>query len=228
MGDSIKIIKNCDDYLVIVKPSGLIVHPNAHQKTSTLVDWLIEKYPIIKGVGENEMRPGIVHRLDQDVSGLMVVAKNSKSFYHLKKQFQDRLVKKEYYGLVFGKPDPDQGEITLSVGRSKTEPGKFKIKHDQTGKPCLTQYQVTKKFKKFALLDIILKTGRTHQIRVHLKGIGHSLVGDKLYKSKGGKTSLDRIFLHAYSLGFNDLNGQWQQFKIDLPPDLKSYLAKLE
>lgn len=224
----IKIIAETNNYLVVEKPSGLIVHPNTYQKNETLADWLIQKYPVIKEVGENKLRPGIVHRLDQDVSGLLVIAKNNKMFFHLKKQFLNHQVKKKYYALVFGCPSPDIGEISLSIGRSKTEPNKYKIKHDQSGKTCLTRYKVVKKFKDFSLLDIEIKTGRTHQIRVHFKGIGHSLVGDKLYKSKGVKSDLARIFLHAYLLGFYDLNNQWQDYQINLPETLKNYLDQLE
>ncbi len=223
-----KIIRETNDFLVLIKPSGLIVHPNVHQKANTLVDWLLAKYPAIADVGENRLRPGIVHRLDQDVSGLMVIAKNSRMFQHLKEQFQNRRVKKKYFALVFGALDQNKGEITLSVGRSKTEPGKIKIKHDQSGKAAITLYKVIKKISKYSFVDIEIKTGRTHQIRVHFKGIGHSIVGDKLYKTKGVKSDLSRIFLHAYHLGFSDINNKWQQFTIDLPQELRSYLDQLE
>jgi len=224
----IEIIKETADFVVINKPSGLIVHPNAHRQDSTLVDWLLDKFPNLKNVGEDKLRPGIVHRLDQDVSGLMVIARTNKMFFYLKKQWQDKKVKKRYKALIFGQPVKDQDKINLPIGRSSTEPGKFKIKHDQSGKPSITVYQVIEKFKKYSLVDIDLKTGRTHQIRVHFKGIGHSIVGDKLYKSKGVRSNLDRIFLHAYYLGFFDFNHKWQEFKIDLPVLLKKRLESLD
>jgi len=224
----IQIVQKKPDFLIINKPSGLIVHPNAYQKTATLTDWLKDKFPEINKVGEDEKRPGIVHRLDQDVSGLLVVARNNQTFFHLKKLFQKRKVEKKYYGLIYGHLPQRKGEINLPIGRSKKEPGKFKIRHDQSGKNCLTIYQVIRQFPKHSLLDIGLKTGRTHQIRVHLKGIGHSLVGDPLYKSKGTKTDLDRIFLHAYQLGFVDRKGHNQQAKIALPEKLDIFLQKLD
>ncbi len=225
----IPIIAQTNDFLVVDKPAGLVVHPAGGVKEKTLIEILVQKFPEIKTVGENENRPGLVHRLDKDVSGLLVIAKNNQMFFHLKKQFQERQVKKIYLGLLYGLIKPEQGEIDFKIDRSKK--GKMVARpKGQSGKEALTTYQVIKYFHNFSYVKITLKTGRTHQIRVHFKAKGHPLVGDKLYRPRRLKTNLkiDRLFLHAHQLGFYDLEGEWQKFSSPLPSELKQLLKSLK
>ncbi len=229
-----QIIFETSDYVVVNKPAGIVVHPDNKYKQDTLIDWLLGKYPAIKGVGEAVERPGIVHRLDKDVSGLIVVALNQQMFEHFKREFQERRVGKEYWVLVHGVVKNDEGEIKVPIKRSKVK-GVFVA--DSTfsveSRTALTRYEVIKRYQHFTLLKVKILTGRTHQIRVHLSSIGHSVAGDKLYathdvrvKKKG--VSLGRLWLHAAKLSFNDLNFQRQQFEIGLPAELKDFLTQLK
>lgn len=222
-----EIINETDDYLVINKPAGLVVHPAAGITEPTLIDWLIKKYPMIKNIGEDVKRPGIVHRLDKDVSGLMVIAKNQKTFAHLKKQFQEHKIKKEYLGLAYGLIKADQGQIDFALKRSKLTGRIAALPNDVDGKAAITKFEVIKRFVHYTYLKLILLTGRTHQIRVHLKAYGYPLVGDKLYRNNKlkDKFGLDRIFLHATTLGFYDLNNAWQEYHLELPAELIRILS---
>ncbi|HPI67221.1 MAG TPA: RluA family pseudouridine synthase [bacterium] len=233
---NIKIIAENNDYLVINKPAGILVHPTAAQENNTLVDWLIRKYPAIKKVYDREnkdgkIRPGIVHRLDRDVSGLMVIAKTQKMFNSLKEQFKTRQIKKEYLALVYGSVNLDSGRIERVISRSaRTGLMTAHFGEVENGKEAITEFEVVKRFKSYTLLKIVLLTGRTHQIRVHLKSIGHSIVGDKLYQTKdlrhqNKKSAPDFIFLYAAKLGFYDLNHDWQEFKLSQPIKFKKFLA---
>lgn len=223
------IVDETDDYLVVNKPAGVVIHPAKGVKEKTLTVWLTEKYPEIKQVGDDLERPGIVHRLDREVSGLLVIAKNQKMFNSLKNQFQNHQIKKEYLGLVHGKIEADEGQIDFLLKRSKLT-GKIVAKpKESVGKEAITKFEVIKRFVNYSYLRLILLTGRTHQIRAHLQAYGHPLVGDKLYKNKKIKVklSLDRIFLHSTVLGFNDLDEDWQEFKIDLPQELQNILKTI-
>jgi len=219
--EEVKIIYEDKDVLAINKPAGLLVHgPNS------LVDWLLKKYPEIKDVGEDSIRPGIVHRLDKDTSGVLLVAKNQKAFEYLKEQFQNRKIKKKYIALVEGNIKDSNGIIDLPIGKSKKD---FR-KKSSTGKivgkirEAITEYKVLKRFKNFTLVEVFPKTGRTHQIRVHFKAINHPVAGDKLY---GRQNNLNRQFLHASSLEFNLPNGARIKLEADLPEDLKNFLNML-
>ncbi len=231
---NIKIVFESDDYVVVNKPAGVVVHPDSKYKEGTLVDWLLKNYLEMKGVGEQAERPGIVHRLDKDVSGLMVIARNQLMFEHLKREFQERRVNKEYLALVHGAVKNDEGEIKVPIKRSKVK-GLFVA--DSTfsaeSRAALTRYEVIKRYQHFSLLKVKILTGRTHQIRVHLSSIGHSVVGDKLYvthdvriKKKG--VELGRLWLHAAKLSFNDLNFRRQQFEAELPDELETFLNQLK
>lgn len=227
-----KIVAEEGDYIIINKPSGLLVHPTEKNETNTLADWLIKNYPQIKNVGDDPRRPGIVHRLDKEASGLMVVALNQDFFLHIKKQFQDRLVKKEYNILVHGHMLNTEGEIKSPLERDK-KTGLIKTSSDQDlGQEAHTTYQVIEKFQHFSLLRVQIMTGRTHQIRAHFFSIGHSVVGDKLYQTKDirkKKKTLDqRIFLHSTRLQFNNLAGESVEYKSPLPLELKKFLASLK
>lgn len=222
------IFKN-KDFVVIDKQSGIIVHP-PHKpfEKITISDLLIKKFPEIKKVGEIT-RPGIVHRLDKDVSGLMVATRNDFAFEYLKNEFKRGRVKKIYTGLVFGKVKNDNGEISLKIGRSNRSKRMAARPKSQEGKEALTFYRVKKRFTNATLLEIELKTGRTHQIRAHFQAIGHALVGDPLYQQKKfSKGDLPRIFLHSTVLGFNNLNNEWLEFNSPLPDDLNKYLYTLK
>jgi len=223
-----EIIEQNENYLVLNKPHNLLAHPTDKGEKNTLVDWLLKKYPKIKKVGDDPLRPGIVHRLDREVSGLMVIPLTQKYFDLLKEQFQKRTIKKEYTALVHGKILNDKGEINTSLERDK-KTGLMKIQNiDDSGKIALTIYEVIKRYKNYTLLKVQIKTGRMHQIRAHFFSIGHSIVGDKLYKTKDlrkKKKTVDlRIFLHAHFLSFKDEEGKWQKYSLDLPKELTAFL----
>lgn len=233
------IVADTDGYLVLNKPAGLIVHGAGHIKEATLVDSLLKKYPKLKAVGDDPERPGIVHRLDKDVSGLMVVAKTQKAFEHLKKQFQDRTIDKEYAGLVYGKINKDRDIIDFPIERSasgfkmaakpKTRKGELSLE----GKEAITEFSVEKSFINYTFLRIKIKTGRTHQIRAHMAAYGHPLVGDPLYGTPRNRTAnkklgSKRVFLMANRLAFTDLKGGRQEFKLELPEDFVKILKSIK
>lgn len=223
-----KIIDQTNDYLVLEKPSGLLVHPTDQGEKNTLANWLIKKFPKIKKVGDSVLRPGIVHRLDKEVSGLMVIALTQKFFDNIKTQFQERTIQKEYTALVHGRLINEKGQINTPLERDK-KTGLMKVQSALlSGSPSFTTYEVTKKFINFTLVKVRIYTGRTHQIRAHFYSIGHSVVGDKLYQTKDirkKKKVLDApIFLHADYLKFQDLAGHWHSYRSMLPKELKNFL----
>lgn len=229
---AIKIIDETDEFLVINKPAGLAAHSaNGY----TLADWLIGRYPTIKQVGENPERPGIAHRLDKDVSGLMVIAKTQAAFNNLKKQFQSRTVKKQYTALVYGQIQKPSGLINFPIKRSSDGykmaalPLTVKGQISTLGRRAETYFEIIKKFINYTLLKIAIKTGRTHQIRVHLSAYGHPLVGDDIYgttktRIQNKKLELSRIFLIADRLSFTDLANQRRSYRISLTNELKNIL----
>lgn len=224
------------DIIVIDKPAGLLVHPTFTQRRHTLVNALVARYPEIVAVGENPLRPGIVHRLDKDTSGLLVIAKNQAAFLFVKEQFLKREITKKYFALTEGIPKEREGTVFFDIRPStsnrlkkvaikKLEPEK------KSRRDAETHYAVKEMFgDKFALIDVQPKTGRTHQIRVHLAAIGTPIVGDTLY---GGKKEvalslgLKRQFLHAYYLKLTTPSGKTIAFEIGLPEDLRRALGKL-
>lgn len=227
----LKIIYEDDDVVVIDKPAGLLTHPTLKEYKHTLVNALISRYPDITNVGESLMRPGIVHRLDKDTSGFLIIAKNQDAFYFIKEQFLERTVEKKYLALVEGIPKDKEGIIEYAIRPSKHyRLKKIAVKNELTGKKSAskiseraakTHYKVIKIFDdKFALLEVEPKTGRTHQIRVHLASIGHPIIGDTLYGSKI-KLSKHRHFLHAYYLKFTLPKSQPIALETDLPEDLQ-------
>ena len=227
----VPIVDETNDFLVINKPSGLLVHPAPSQKTSTLVDFLLEHHPKIKGVGDAKERPGIVHRLDREASGLMVVAKTKKAYAHLKKQFQTHEIKKEYLALVYGQPSKDFDLIETPIGRKKGK-GRMSARAaaHEGDKEARTHYDILERFPQAAFVKVRTETGRMHQVRVHMKSIGHPLVGDDLYAGTKHETpSLrnTRLFLHAATLGFKDLSGEWHEYHSSLPPELETVVDKL-
>jgi len=228
-----EILYEDKNYLVINKPAGILVHPNLKNLNQpTISSWLIFKWPNLKGVGEDPLRPGIVHRLDKETSGVLAIAKNNQSFFHLKEQFQKRLVKKEYLTLVWGNIKKDSGEINIPLTYSKKSPFRRKISDFKSSKKSLsaiTYYKVIKRFKDFALLKVIPKTGRTHQIRVHLASLGFPVVGDKEYGPKNRRLpfTLNRQFLHAIKISFLTIDNTLLEIEAPLPEDLENVLKLL-
>jgi len=227
---NISIVYEDKNLLVINKPSGLITHPkNAEDKQESLTGWLVEKYPEIKTVGEDPLRPGLVHRLDKDTSGLLVIAKTQDSFFYLKSLFQEKKIKKFYLALVNGKPKEPKGIINAPMGRigmKRTTQlhGKKKLKDEKT---AITEYGILKNFHDFTLLEVSPHTGRTHQIRVHLKSIGTPVAGDPLYGRKDLKGP-SRLFLHAYKLQFISPDGKALTIEAGLPKELQNFINALE
>ncbi len=220
------------DYIVINKPAGLVVHPSEGVKTGTLVNGLLHAYPDIARVGEDILRPGIVHRLDKDVSGLMIVTLSQKAFEYFKQLFKEHKVNKKYTALVFGVGMAQSGKISFPLARSKKGKIVSVSSTDQSHKKqqwAETEFEIVKEFTNYTLLKISTITGRTHQIRAHLHGIGHPIVGDQIYKiSRYQKfNSVDQIFLCADQLSFIDLGSKKQEFSIVLPKPLKSFLDQL-
>ncbi len=235
----IEIIEETEDYFVINKQAGLAVHGAPHMKEIALIDALLKKEPKLKDVGDDPGRPGVVHRLDKDVSGLLVVAKNQKTFESLKKQFKKRTVEKEYTGLVYGKITKDYDIINFPISRASAGykmaalPLTQKGEINTAGKKAITEIFVLRKFVNFTLLKIKIKTGRTHQIRAHMAAYGHPLVGDDLYSTRktrlqNKKWDLGRIFLVASKLSFKNLENIRKEFQIDLSKDLKMFLEKIK
>lgn len=227
----IKIIEDKDDFLIIEKPARLLVHSTDKGETDTLVDWLLSKYPELRQIGDDPQRPAIVHRLDKDVSGLMVIPKTQEAFEYFKKQFKLRTLTKKYTALVHGQIERDEDDITFAIGRSKSNPGLFAARsvgqlEEFSGKPAHTKFNVTKRFVNHTLLEVQILTGRTHQIRVHLLAYGHPIVGDPLYGKKPNK-ELGRIFLHANHLSFTGPDAQEYAFESPLPEALASFLESL-
>ncbi len=235
----LKIVYENTDVLVIDKPAGLVVHPIKSTQSDTLVNGLIAYYPEIKKVGDDSLRPGIVHRLDKDTSGLIVVAKNNAAFEYLKKQFAARKVVKKYLALVYGQVKDKKGTITKAISLSKKDHKKRSALLDDKAKRAWTEYKVLKRFsaksgsasgeKDYTLLEVEPKTGRTHQIRVHLASIGHPIAGDQQYKFKRqpALAGLKRQFLHAAYLKLKLPNGKLVELKSDLPEDLEKTLKDL-
>ena len=186
-----------DELIVLSKNEGLVVHPSDTYKGTTLVSGLLEKYPEIANVGESQ-RPGIVHRLDKETSGLMVIAKNNRAYESLKSKFKSRKIEKEYIAIVSG-PIKNKGIIEAPIGRHPTN--KIKRALVESGKNAYTSYEKIDQNKKFSMLKVNILTGRTHQIRVHLSSIGCPVVGDNLYSNN--KNNASRLYLHSIRIKFN-------------------------
>jgi 23S rRNA pseudouridine1911/1915/1917 synthase len=220
----LNIIYEDEDILVIDKPAGLTMHPAPGHPNHTLVNAILAHYP--KLTTSNELtRPGIVHRLDKDTSGLIVIAKNDSVRDYLAAQFKNRTVIKGYLVLIKGRLYPEQGIIEASIGRDPHNRQRMAIV--EKGKEASTQYKVRKYLDDYTLVEVTPLTGRTHQIRVHLSAIGYPVVGDSLYGTKSAH--LNRQFIHAYRLGFClPSTKQYQEFIAPLPVDLEQALEHLD
>lgn len=224
----LEIIYEDDDVIVLNKPAGLVVHPAPGHPTGTLVNALLAHDPAMMVSGTN--RPGIVHRLDKDTSGVMVVAKNDRAKLSLVAQWQARTVGKQYVALVRGVVAPDEGTVDVPIERDSVN--RKRMTTGPHGRPAVTHFRVRERFTNATLLDVQLETGRTHQIRVHLAFIGHPVVGDPLYNrfsgSMGGRNSIaSRQMLHAAGLRFQLPDGRPVQFEAELPDDVHAILATL-
>lgn len=216
------------DLIVVDKPAGLVVHPGAGHGSSTLVNGLLARFPDIAGVGDAH-RPGIVHRLDRGTSGLMVVARTERAYQALVEQLRSRSPQRVYCALVRGQPAAPSGVIDAPIGRSSRNPQRMTV--TERGRPARTGYTVVRRYSEpagAALLSCRLETGRTHQIRVHLRAIGHPVIGDPTYGSDllDDAFGLPRPFLHARSLSFtHPVSGEAVQAVSPLPADLAAVLA---
>jgi 23S rRNA pseudouridine1911/1915/1917 synthase len=217
------------DIIVINKQRGVVVHPAPGHSDKTLVNALLFHCKDLSGIGGN-VRPGVVHRLDKDTSGLLVFAKNDVAHLDLSRQIKDRTVKKKYLALVFGNVKADSGVINEPLGRNPSDRKKIAvIRNDQLKRrDAVTLYKVVKRFNGYTLLECDLKTGRTHQIRVHLAHIGHPIVGDDTYSRKRASFWREGQFLHAYKLEFNHpVTGKTMFFEAKLPNDMEEVLKGL-
>lgn len=232
----VPVIFEDKDILVINKPAGLVVHADGRTEEVTLVDWIMENYPKIKKVGEPITlsdgsvleRPGIVHRIDRDTSGVLIIAKTQKSFEDLKLKFQNREIEKTYRAFVYGAVKEDEGVIDRPIARSRSD---FRLWSAQRGgkgteRDALTEYKVLGRRTDVSFLDLKPKTGRTHQIRVHMKAINHPVVCDSLYAPKREPLlGFQRLALHAYSVQFTSISGKLMKFDAPYPKDFKEALS---
>jgi 23S rRNA pseudouridine1911/1915/1917 synthase len=221
----LEILFEDDDLLVINKPAGLVVHPGAGHPEHTLVNALLYHCPALSGIGGKE-RPGIVHRLDKDTSGCLVVAKNDEAHHGLSAQFAARTVDKIYLALVAGKLRKSSGVIEGEIARHRVHRQKMSVVPSR-GRAAKTDYRVVRAGKEASLIECRLYSGRTHQIRVHLHHLGHPVLGDKVYAPKLAK-NLPRQMLHAWKLGFqHPRSGQWKNFEAPLPADFSEGIKSL-
>ena len=224
------VVYEDDTVIVVDKPAGLVVHPGAGNLDGTLVSGLLARFPDVVGVGNDPVRPGIVHRLDAGSSGLLVVARNDEAAAHLIEQFADHSATRRYDAVVWGVPDAPHGIIDAPIGRDRGDPLKMAVVAG--GRPARTDYRVVGSYSSPAVvsrLECRLETGRTHQIRVHLSSIDHPLVGDPTYGQRRPTLGLERPFLHAAELAFDHpATGERVTFTSPLAPDLQSWLAAAE
>lgn len=219
----LKVVYEDKDLIVVDKPAGLLVHPAAGQRTGTLVNAILARCSDL-GEINGSVRPGIVHRLDKDTSGLMMVAKNEAAQRSLSRQINQRSIKKGYLALVMGHLTPEQGAIDAPIGRHPKDRKRMAVVSG--GREARTEYKVIKYLDDYTLVEVMPETGRTHQIRVHFAAIGHPIFGDHVY----GKRSplLGRQFLHAHRLGFRlPSSGEFVEFRSELPSDLEEVLKEL-
>ena len=232
----IDILHEDDDIIVINKQPGLVVHPSPGHHSGTLVNALLYHCPKLNGIG-GALRPGIVHRLDKDTSGVLVVAKNDRAHLHLSRQFKSRQVKKEYLALVYGKMESDSGSVSLPIGRHPVDRKKMST-NSRKSRVAETTWQIRERFELASLIEVNLKTGRTHQIRVHCAAIKHPVMGDKVYgPRKTGKNatygknlfgSVPRQMLHAWRIVLtHPMTEAMVSFEAAIPSDMQVVITAL-
>lgn len=236
--EQIIITGETSDYIVVEKPAGLLTHPTMAKEKESLAGFLVSKYKEIAKVGEDPVRPGIVHRLDREASGLLVVARTQNMFNFLKEQFKNRTIEKEYMVLVHGKVARDWGEINFPLKRAGggarmaaiPETGNKTL--EEEAKLAKTEFLIEQKYINYTLLQVKIHTGRMHQIRAHFLAYNHPVVGDELYFQKKQKRDWDkklgRLFLHCTKLVFTDLEGVRREYNSPLPQNLKDFLGQIK
>ncbi len=235
------VLAETADYLVLNKPAGLVVHSDGKSNKPTLTDWVIKKYPELKGVGEpitfdeTEIdRPGIVHRLDEETSGVIIVAKTQQSFSYFKKLFMNREIEKEYHAFVWGHFKESSGTVDEPIGRNKND---FRQRHAGRGvrgeaKEAVTRWEAKGQFEdengdKFSFMHLFPKTGRTHQLRVHMKFLQRPIVSDSLYApTKPEALGFSRLALHARKISFVDQGGERIEVEAPYPSDFEEAIAR--
>lgn len=229
----INTIYQDQEVMVVDKPAGIVVFPEGTVTQKTLIDYLIDKNPELREVGQSP-RYGVVHRLDKDTSGVLLVAKTDEALIFFQKQFKSRGVEKKYIALVNGSVKEDSATIHTYMGRSPADPRKQKVflldQPEKTGlRQAITAYRVLERFEQYTLLEVQIQTGRKHQIRCHMAYIHHPIAGDKLYGFKDSRVpnGLKRQFLHASFLKIGMMDGSVKEFVSPLPQDLKSILQTL-
>lgn len=221
------ILYEDNDLLVVNKPKGMVVHPAAGNYEGTLVNALLSHCgDSLSGIG-GVMRPGILHRIDKNTSGLLMVAKNDNSHQHLAAQIKEHSFVREYEAVVYGNIKNDEGTINAPIGRHPVHRKKMAVT-DKNSKEAVTHYKVIKRYNGFTHIRCILETGRTHQIRVHMSYLGHAIAGDDVYGPKKVIKELDGQCLHAKKLGFIHPDGRYLEFESDLPDYFEKFLSKLE
>jgi 23S rRNA pseudouridine1911/1915/1917 synthase len=214
-----------EDLIVINKPAGLVVHPGAGHREHTLVNALLHHFPKLSGIGGKE-RPGIVHRLDKETSGCLVVAKNDEAHRRLSAQFEERTVEKIYLALVAGRMRKNLGTVTETIGRHPVDRQRMSTA-SKRGRAAKTEYRVLSSSNEKSLVECKLHSGRTHQVRVHLQHLGHPVLGDKIYGKKHVAV-FSRQMLHAWKLGFqHPRTGKWKNFEAALPNDFDEAIKSL-
>ena len=222
----LKILYEDPGVVVVDKPAGMVVHAGAGHRRGTLVNALLHHFGALSSLN-GDLRPGIVHRLDRETSGVLVVARTDRAHQALAAQFQDRQVEKVYLALVHGHMKQPQGRITSRISRDPVRRTRMTARL-ASGRTALTEYRVLEQFDKFSYLEVRIGTGRTHQIRVHLSSIGPPIAGDRLYGAPPALPLIGRFFLHAYRLSFcSPLTGERITVESPLPPELASFLDAL-
>ena len=221
------IVYEDDDIVVVNKPKGLVVHPANGNWDGTLVNAIMAKCKeSLSGIG-GEIRPGIVHRLDKDTSGLLIIAKNDKAHLNLSEQIKNREVKKIYYALVRGVVAENDATINMPIARSSKDRKKMAV--DKAGKEAITHFKVLRRFDKYTLLEVKIDTGRTHQIRVHLSQIGYPVVGDEVYSNGKNEFGIHGQLLHARSLDFkHPTTGKSMHLMAEIPEEFANVVKVLE
>ena len=223
----VEVVYEDKDIIVVNKPKGMVVHPANGNPDGTLVNAILAMCKdSLSGIG-GEIRPGIVHRLDKDTSGLLIIAKNDEAHVKMSKQIQDRLVTKKYIALVKGVVKDDEATIDMPIARSKVDRKKMAV--DKDGKQAVTHFKVIKRYKGYTLLEIKIDTGRTHQIRVHMAKIGHPVVGDMVYSNGKNEFGVEGQMLHAKSLEFSHpITGKKMHLEAPLPEYFTKVLEELD
>ncbi len=233
------IIYEDEDILALNKPAGIVVHSDGRTKEPSVSEWLVEKYPEAKNVGEmirlegGEIidRSGIVHRLDRDTSGVLLLAKTQKGFECLKKQFLDRKIQKTYYAFVYGNMKENHGTLSMPIGKSPSDFRKYSAGRGATGemRDAVTYFRVLKRAEGITLVEAKPKTGRTHQIRVHFQSLQRPVIGDKLYAStKPMMLGFKRLALHAREVVFVDTKGGQHRVLANFPEDFLEAFKKID